>query len=1001
MNIVLPGCSLVYKSKHLFSNSANSLCSHVKGTLIHRKMSSYIDHGVKFTKPLLDDRNYRFIELPNKLKALLIQDPTTDKAAAALDVNVGSFEDPEDLPGLAHFCEHLLFMGSSKFPNENEYSSYLSKHGGGSNAYTSARNTNYFFQVNQESLHGALLRFSGFFSCPLFNKESTDKEINAVDSENKKNLQSDLWRLYQLDKSQSNPEHPFHKFSTGNLKTLGDIPKSKDVDIRDELLKFYDSSYSANLMKLCVLGREDLDTMSQWVYDLFKDVPNSDRPVPTYEAKMLPPQYLTQIINAKPVKDLKKVEITFVAPDVDEQWDSKPAHYLSHLIGHEGSGSLLAYLKLKGWANELSAGSHTVSEDNAFFSVDIDLTDEGVKNYESVIQSVFQYIELLKKELPQEWIYEELRDTAEASFKFKQKGNPASTVSSLSKALEKDYIPVGDVLSTSLLRKYEPELVVKYIAHLIPENSRVTFIHKNASTDSTEKWYGTEYGVVKYSEGLMDKLKSPGTNSLLHLPRRNEFISSNFQVDKLEDVEPLQEPLLLKQDRQSKVWYKKDDRFWVPKGHIYVSMKLAHTYSSVVNSMLATLYVELINDYLKDLEYDAQVASLHISFRKTNQGLDLSLSGYNEKMAILLKRYLEGIANFQPAEDRFKIYQDKLLQKLNNHLYEVPYSQVSDVFNSVINERAWTIANKLEVVKQLKFEHLKLFIPAIFEQFSFEILVHGNFSCEAALEADNLVRALAPRDVQNFQLKSSKPRSVLLPQGKTFCYQQMLADDKNINSCIQHVTQFGSYSEELSAKASLFAQLIDEPAFDTLRTKEQLGYVVFSSALNTHGTVNLRLLIQSERDTAYLESRIDAFLVKMGQVLQEMSDEEFERHKVALCKSLLQRYKNLSEENTRFTTAIYIGDYNFISKERKASLVEKLSKQDMLEFYSQYVVTEEASKLVIHLKSQAISDEQKSNDRVEGYPTGELITDIGSFQSKLCLAPVRQPIKKLEVTPKL
>lgn len=215
-------------------------------------MASYVNHNIEFKKPLLDDREYRFIELPNKLKVLLIQDVNTDKAAAALDVNVGSFEDPENLPGLAHFCEHLLFMGSSKYPNENEYSSYLSKHGGGSNAYTSSQNTNYFFQVNQGNLHGALDRFSGFFSCPLFNKDSTDKEINAVDSENKKNLQSDLWRLYQLDKSQSSPEHPYHKFSTGNLKTLGELPKSQNLDVRDELLKFYNRSYSANLMKLAL-----------------------------------------------------------------------------------------------------------------------------------------------------------------------------------------------------------------------------------------------------------------------------------------------------------------------------------------------------------------------------------------------------------------------------------------------------------------------------------------------------------------------------------------------------------------------------------------------------------------------------------------------------------------------------------------------------------------------------------------------------------------------------
>ncbi|KAK5087538.1 metalloprotease, partial [Cryomyces antarcticus] len=49
-------------------------------------------------RPLLDNRTYRVILLGNKLEALLIHDPDTDKASAAMDVNVGSFSDEEDLP---------------------------------------------------------------------------------------------------------------------------------------------------------------------------------------------------------------------------------------------------------------------------------------------------------------------------------------------------------------------------------------------------------------------------------------------------------------------------------------------------------------------------------------------------------------------------------------------------------------------------------------------------------------------------------------------------------------------------------------------------------------------------------------------------------------------------------------------------------------------------------------------------------------------------------------
>ena len=65
-------------------------------------------------RPALDTRAYRVIQLPNQLEALLIHDADTDKASAALDVNIGSFSDPKEMPGLAHAVEHMLFMGTEK-----------------------------------------------------------------------------------------------------------------------------------------------------------------------------------------------------------------------------------------------------------------------------------------------------------------------------------------------------------------------------------------------------------------------------------------------------------------------------------------------------------------------------------------------------------------------------------------------------------------------------------------------------------------------------------------------------------------------------------------------------------------------------------------------------------------------------------------------------------------------------------------------------------------------
>jgi hypothetical protein len=112
-----------------------------------------------------DHREYRWLKLSNEMQVMLVSDPTCDYAAAAMDVGVGSASDPEELPGLAHFLEHMLFLGTTKYPREDEYTSYVEQHGGASNAFTAHEDTHYYFDVQHPFLSGSLDRFAQFFLC--------------------------------------------------------------------------------------------------------------------------------------------------------------------------------------------------------------------------------------------------------------------------------------------------------------------------------------------------------------------------------------------------------------------------------------------------------------------------------------------------------------------------------------------------------------------------------------------------------------------------------------------------------------------------------------------------------------------------------------------------------------------------------------------------------------------------------------------------------------------
>jgi insulysin len=135
-------------------------------------------------------------------------------------------------------------MGTDKYPEENDYSKFISDSGGNDNAFTTLECTNYHFDVSNDAFEKALDMFAQFFICPLFNQNSVEKEMKAVDSEFRNSLQSDPDRYFQIFQNESNPESAFNRFITGSLETL------QKEGIVEELKKFHERWYSSNIMKL-------------------------------------------------------------------------------------------------------------------------------------------------------------------------------------------------------------------------------------------------------------------------------------------------------------------------------------------------------------------------------------------------------------------------------------------------------------------------------------------------------------------------------------------------------------------------------------------------------------------------------------------------------------------------------------------------------------------------------------------------------------------------------
>lgn len=717
-------------------------------------------------------------------------------------------------------------------------------------------------------------------------------------------------------------------------------------------------------MKLVVLGRESLDELESWVGDLFAGVRNKDLPqnrwdgVQPYSEK----EVLTQVF-AKPVMDSRSLEIHFPYQDEDEMYDTQPNRYISHLIGHEGPGSLLAYIKAKGWANGLSAGAVPICPGCAFFTISIKLTEDGLIKYQDVVKVAFEYISLIKESPPQKWIVEEVKGMAEVDFKFQQK-SPASQFTSrvssvMQKPLPREYLVSGG----SLLRRFDPGAIEKGLACLRTDNYRLTIVSQQypGDWDQKERWYGTEYKCRPIDAAFQAAVKRAGEttaenrSSAFHLPHKNEFIPTKLTVDKREVVEPMSYPKLIRNDESARTWWKKDDQFWAPKGNVLITLRNPLAGVTPAIAVKTKMYCELVKDALVEYSYDAEIAGLDYGLASYTLGLCIDVSGYSDKMSVLLEKVLESMRNLKVEPDRFKIVKERVLRGYRNWEFQQPYRQVTDFTSWLGRERGWINEQYLAELVPLQPDDISTFYPQVLQQMHIELLAHGNIYKEDALRMTQLVEStLKPRPFHQSQWQVR--RNLVFPEGSDYTYQRNLADPANVNHCIEYYVFVGSVTDRaLRAKLILLGQMTDEAGFDQLRTKEQLGYIVFTGARAGATTMGYRVIIQSERSTEYLEERINAFLASYADSLDAMPQEEFESHKKSLINKRLEKVKNLEQESSRFWEHITSEYFDFLQVDEDVAHLRPLTKSDLVEFFNRYIhpTSPTRAKLSVHLIAQA------------------------------------------------
>ncbi|WCJ34959.1 Insulin-degrading enzyme [Euphorbia peplus] len=867
----------------------------------------------------------------------------TKKAAAAMCVAMGSFSDPVEAQGLAHFLEHMLFMGSTEFPDENEYDSYLSKHGGSSNAYTEAEHTCYHFEVKPDFLEGALQRFSQFFVSPLVKMEAMEREVLAVDSEFNQVLQNDACRLQQLQCHTSGSGLPINKFFWGNKKSLIEATE-KGINLRENILKLYKDYYHGGLMKLVVIGGESLDILESWVTKLFGDVRKGSQAKPKFEVQG-PLWRSGKIYRLEAVKDVHMLDLAWTLPCLRQDYLKKSEDYLAHLLGHEGRGSLHSFLKAKGWATSLSAGVGDEGMNRSsvayIFGMSIHLTDSGMENIFYIIGFVYQYLKLLRQSSPQEWIFKELQDIGNMEFRFAEEQPQDDYAADLAENLlvySAEHVIYGDYV----YKIWDGEMIKTILDFFKPENMRIDVVSKSlvkSEAVQQEPWFGSCYTEEDVPSSMMELWRDPPEVDMsLHLPSKNEFIPSDFNIHA--DNTTTSSPRCIIDESLMKFWYKLDDTFKLPRANTYFTINLKGAYDTIRNSILTELFIHLLKDELNDIIYQASVAKLETSLSFVGDKLELKVYGFNDKLPVLLSKILMIAKSFMPVDDRFKVIKENIQRSIKN-VNMKPLAHSTYLRLAVLCKTFYDVEEKLSILNDLSLADLKAFIPDLRSQIYIEGLCHGNLSEEEAINLSNIFKSNF--SVQPLPVNMRHEEHILrLPPSSNLTRDVNVKNKSETNSVVELYFQIeqeqGLKSIKMKALLDLFDEIVGEPLFNQLRTKEQLGYVVEGSPRVTYRVYGFCFCVQSSKySPIYLQGRIENFINSIEDLLEKLDEASFANYKNGLTAKLLEKDPSLQYETNRLWGQITDKRYMFDFSQKEAEELKNLSKNDVIEWYKTYL----------------------------------------------------------------
>ncbi|MDC3180973.1 insulinase family protein [Gammaproteobacteria bacterium] len=888
-------------------------------------------------KSPLDDRQFDAYELDNGLKVLFVIDQNIKTASAAMRVSVGSSHDPKHQQGLAHFLEHMLFIGSEDYPDVDHLQSFVAHHGGHTNAFTGQDRTQYYFSVNPDYFETALDVFTSFFTAPTLDTVYVEREKHAVDSEFKMHVNNDHWRMYHLSNLTANPEHPYNRFTIGNLETLTD----REVSLEEELRMFFETHYVGRNMCFVVVMPTENQAVLDHTLEKLNTIPRGKK---TKESKVsyLSPEEEGRFIQMQSQTKDQRLIIDF--PVYSEKSDYRDAslQYITHLLGDESPATLIDVLKQKHLIEEMFVSSNPVSDYEALVSFNIGLTEKGYAEIDQIIASINQGIMLAKIQGIEKWRFHEMQRIGMLSYLYQGQIDSVAQANYYVNALSLyEFEELNKAGHLTDIYQFNPVLIKGVLSQMQLKHARLMLASENVEPELEDPYFHVGYQISNLSDQQLHDLQQHSVEFIL--PEKNPYLPTQLKIGKgaIEDISVSQESQYLR------FWQMYDDQFKLPK--VYTTVRIAKQQHQDDKSRVAlSVLIEMYRHQAIRSFYPAMKAGNQVVGYASEGDILVKSKRWSHSSALIpdmIKEMTVYTSNL--IEQDFFQAKERLLREQSARVLWAPYLELESTLSEISTDRAMLNVQYTTILEQISFEDIQQIANQLWDDVSIEAFEYGNI-----IEGYSDLLGLS-------ELVELKEGEFVLPtKSKVLQIEQSMqvAQSNHHNDiAVAHI-----YQTDLSIKNYVIAQLVSrltQPGFfEDLRTQHQLGYIVYERFSPVQYSPFIKFVVQSPgHQCSVVESHINRYINTQSEWLERLADEDFDNVKSALLDEMMHSFTSMPEVYRYYESRIVMQTYDYDFKERVAQVLQGVSRQDVITFWNQYfVLSPNRLKMTLNCKDQSV-----------------------------------------------